>query len=194
MGESPEDHIQRLLREGLDLYGVDEVSAAIMTWQQVLKLDPKNGQATDYLRTAERRKHPREPKPVEPGAGLADLLREARELLRQGDFAGACGLLESASGKTSAGLEFDATFDLARSRLFGVYCERVGELNGIPRVLGDTTKLKGYNLPPDAGFVLSMIDGGTSLEDLISLLGMDPFVALHTVSGLLDAGLVEMSG
>lgn len=193
MAGSPEDHIQRLLREGLDLYGVDEVSAAIMTWQQVLKLDPGNVQATDYLRTAERRKHPRGPKPAEAGAARVDLLREARQLLNQSDFAGAFGLLESASGKVSAGLEFEATFDLARSRLFGVYCERIGELSRTPSVLGDATKLKGYNLPPDAGFVLSMIDGGTSLEDLISLLGMDPFVVLHTVSGLVEAGLVEMS-
>jgi hypothetical protein len=193
MSESPKDHIQRLLREGLDLYGVDEVSAAIMTWQQVLKLDPQNREAADYLKTAERRKHPREPKPVAASGARADLLREARALMRQGDFAGAFGMLAGASGSGSPGLEFEATFDLARSRLFGSYCERVGALSNVPRVLGDATRLKGYNLPPNAGFVLSMIDGGTSLEDLISLLGMDPFEALHTVSGLLDAGLVEVS-
>jgi len=193
MSESPEDHIQRLLREGLDLYGVDEVSAAIMTWQQVLKLDPDNVEAADYLRTAERRKHPREPKPVAASGGHADLVREARALMHRSDFAGAYGMLAGASAQGTPGLEYEATLDLARSRLFGFYCEQVGELSCTPRVLGDATRIKGYNLPPDAGFVLSMIDGGTSLEDLISLLGMDPFEALHTVSGLLDAGLVEMS-
>jgi len=196
MSESTEQQIERLLREGLDLYGLDEVSAAIVTWKQVLELDPSNSAAQDYIRTADRRKHPRPEKGGAPGgaAARAAVLQEAQVLMRQGEIGSAFDLLTGVSASVATGLDYHVVFDLARSRLYEHYCDRVGDLARIPRSIGEPAALKAYNLPSDAGFVLSMIDGQTSLEDLISLSGMDAFAALHTVNGLLDAGLVEMAG
>jgi hypothetical protein len=37
-----------------------------------------------------------------------------------------------------------------------------------------------------------MVDGTTSVADLISVSGMDAFEALHTLSSLMEAGIVEM--
>jgi transcription initiation factor IIE alpha subunit len=47
-------------------------------------------------------------------------------------------------------------------------------------------------MPPNAGFVLSMIDGHTSADELVALASMDPFEALHTLAKLMDAGIVEV--
>lgn len=201
MTENTKDTIQRLLREGLDLYGVDEVTAAIMTWQKVLELDPENVEAHDYLRTADRRRLPRGDAaagagPAGKGAGgpaRSVVIPEARLLLRRGDFAGAVDLLEGVSGPDTGDLEYQAILDLARGRLYADYCERVGDLGRVPRVRGDAGELTQFNLPANAGFVLSMVDGHTCLEDLIALSGMDAFEALHTLCGMLDAGIVEMA-
>ena len=48
-----------------------------------------------------------------------------------------------------------------------------------------------FNLPPNAGFVLSMIDGRTSADEIVAISAMDPFEAHHTLAKLLDAGIVE---
>ena len=193
MSVKSEETIQRLLREGLDLYGVDEVSAAIVTWQKVLEIDPENAEAIDYIHTADRRTRPRGDGGVDTRGSRGMVVSEAKLLLRQGAFLSAYDLLVQASGADSAGLEYQAVLDLARGRLYAAYCERVGRLGCVPEVR-DAGALQQFNLPPNAGFVLSMIDGSTSIEDLIALSGMDAFEALHTLCGMLDAGIVEMAG
>ncbi|MBW2229731.1 MAG: hypothetical protein JRH17_05055 [Deltaproteobacteria bacterium] len=192
MAESREDRIQRLLSEGLDLYGLGEVSAAIVTWEKVLELDPSSSEALDYIRTADRRQHPRPPRKANMAGAVAAVLQEAQALLRQEDFGAALDVLRSASGPGFGGIEFEATLDLTRSRLYACYTEQVGDLSRIPHVESSPGSLKQFNLPSDAGFMLSMVDGTTSVADLISVSGMDAFEALHTLSSLMEAGIVEM--
>lgn len=192
MAESREERVKRLLSEGLDLYGLGETSAAIVTWEKVLELDPSNTEALDYIRTADRRKHPRPPKKENMAGAVAALLQEAQALMRQEEFGAALDLLRSASGPGFGGIEFEATMDLTRGRLYGSYAQEIGDLARVPFVQSSATSLTQYNLPPDAGFMLSMVDGTTSIADLISLSGMDTFDALHTLSSLMQAGIVEM--
>lgn len=79
-----------------------------------------------------------------------------------------------------------------RSRLLRRYTERVGNLDGIPTLKNGAGDLTSHNLPSDAGFMLSLIDGTTGMADLISLSGMDAFEALRIVGNLLDADILEM--
>jgi hypothetical protein len=194
MAESKEERVKRLLREGLDLYGLGEISGAIVTWEKVLELEPTNAEALDYMRTADRRKHPRPPKKENMAGAVAALLQEAQGLMRRDEFASALDLLRSASGPGFGGIEFEATMELARSRLYCIYTDRIGDLSGVPHCDSSAESMKQYNLPADAGFLLSMVDGTTSVADLISLSGMDAFDALFTLSSLLESGLVEMRG
>ena len=92
----------------------------------------------------------------------------------------------------SLDLEFEATVELVRSRLYRAYSERIVDPDRVPRQRSDAGAIESYNLPPDAGFLLSIVDGGTSVAELISLSGMDSFQALHTLCGLLDAGILEL--
>src|SRR5690606_27707131 len=48
----PTDPIARLLQQGLDHYGRNEVSEAVRCWQQVLELEPDHPVARDYLESA----------------------------------------------------------------------------------------------------------------------------------------------
>lgn len=196
MSESKDEQIARLLREGLDYYGGDEVSKAIVSWLKVLELDPDNVEAFDYIQTADRRSAPRPVKQKVVRDARHDaaraILREAEELIEREEFEQALDLLRSSAEGGVVSLELETTVELMRSRLLGRYRSRIGALDCAPVLCADPSALKRFNLPPGAGFVLSMVDGATSITDLISLSGMDAFETLRTVSGLVEAGIVEI--
>jgi predicted transcriptional regulator len=66
----------------------------------------------------------------------------------------------------------------------------VGGGQTVPRLLVDLAEVTRYNLHTDAGFLLSLLDGATTVEDLVSLSGMDAFDALRILNNLIDAGIV----
>jgi hypothetical protein len=190
MTDAEQEQIDRLLRDGLDHYGIDEIAEALRLWERVLALDPDNSQALDYLGAAERRSVPRPRKNVDGDAKSA--LERSRDMMRRGEDAAAYDLLHSLESADKVDLEFEATVDLVRSRLYKGYLERVADMDCVPLMRADLGTLEQYDLPPGAGFLLSAVDGDTSVADLISLSGSDVFQALHVFNGLLDAGILEL--
>jgi hypothetical protein len=183
---TPEGEIRRLMARGLDLYGVGQVREATECWRRVLALDPGHAEARDFLQTAAG-----EPEaPAAPAAGDGVLL-EAVGLLRRGELAEGLDLLETLAGQEPSRLDVQAFVELARSALLRVYRENVGSGGRVPRVRIPADQVLKYNLPASAGFLLSLIDGRTSVDELHALSGMDPFDVLRGVSNLLDAGIVE---
>jgi len=188
---SKREEIARLLAEGLDHYGEDAIGKAIQSWRAVLDLDPHNPEALDYIQTADRREQRKLPREDQMSDTARRVVHEAGVRIETGDWEGALDLLRSVGDSEASGLEYEATIEIVRSRLLGCYAERIGDLDALPVVCGKGD-LRSFNLPRDAGFVLSLIDGDTRLSDLISLSGMDAFEALRVVGHLLDAGIVEM--
>jgi hypothetical protein len=194
---TPEDtsekqsEIARLLVEGLDHYGEDAIGKAIQTWRAVLALDSHNAEALDYIQTADRRDQRRLPLGEQMSDAARNVVHAVTGLVEQGDLEGALDLLRSPIDNEGTALEYEATVELVRSNLLRSYSQRVGDLAGVPVQKADG-EITAYNLPPDAGFVISLIDGTTSVADIISLSGMDSFEALRIVGHLLDAGIVEI--
>jgi len=124
---------------------------------------------------------------------VAALLRDAQELLRVENYEGALDLYETAATLDPTRVELEGYVDLLRSRLVKVYRERIGDRSRIPKLLVPPGQITRFNLPADAGFVLSLIDGRTSLDELLSLSGMGPFEALRIVANLLEAGILEVA-
>jgi len=121
------------------------------------------------------------------------LVRDAQQLLRSHDWEGALDLYQMAASLDPAQIELEGYVDLLRSRLVRSYRERIGDANQVPRLLKPLDEITGINLPADAGFVLSMIDGRTSYAELLSVTSMGPFEALRILAGLLDAGIVGVA-
>ena len=192
MSESRKSRIARLLQEGLDHYGLDEISQAIQSWQAVLELEPTNQRALDYIQNADRRQRPRPPKGKGMASAMGAVLQESRVLMQQGQLSAALDLLRSAGGPGFSTVELEATLDLVRSQLHRLHREHIGDLDRVPVLRPDVGDVTRFNLPRDAGFLLSMIDGSTASGDLVSLSGMDAFDVLHTLDALLAAGIVEM--
>jgi hypothetical protein len=192
VAESKEDQIARLLAEGLEHYGCDEIVPAIKAWRAVMSLDPSNTEALDFLQTADRRDQRRLPVGDQMSDSDRQMVHQVNGMIQNAEWEAALDLLRSRSDSEPTALEYEATVEIVRSRLLCRYTKRVGNLDGIPSLKDGTGDLTSHNLPSDAGFMLSLIDGTTGMADLISLSGMDAFEALRIVGSLLDDDILEM--
>ena len=185
MARADEDRVASLLQQGLESYGTGDVAGAFRCWNEALELEPGNEEALDYMRDADRRSKPR--------GGSADgglrILEDARRMVQaEGEEAGLDLLMNApATGR----LEIEAMIELLRARLFHRYLEQFGDLSQVPRIASDRRDLRERNLPPAAGFLLSMIDGLTPLGDLVTVSGMDRFETLRSVHRMHQAGILE---
>jgi tetratricopeptide (TPR) repeat protein len=187
MSESVQERIARLLAEGLELFGEDRVEQAAIRWREVLSLDPGQREARDYLESAGLAA------PSEAAGAARALGAQALAQAARGEPGEALALLRSAAEAAPDDLELQGALELVRARLYETYRERMLDGAGLPRVLVASDQLLRFNLPPDAGFVLSMIDGHTRVDDLVTVTGMDPFDVLHVLGRLEAAGIVEIA-
>lgn len=125
--------------------------------------------------------------------GDDELLGEALALLRRGAPQEGAALLETLATAEPDRLDLQAWLELARSALLRCYRERVGPGGGVPRQRIAPDEVLKFNLPAAAGFLLSTLDGRTSVDELVALTGLDPVEALGALANLLDAGIVELA-
>lgn len=183
MPESRAERTARLLAEGLELFGQDRVEEAIACWRAVLALDPTHREARDYLESA--------------GAPVAAPGQRARAaqglaLAGQGELEPALALLRSAAAAAPRELETQAALDLVRARLYAEARQRISA-SARPRLRIGQEQLLRFDLPPEAGFLLSMLDGRTRVEELIAMAGLDALDVLHLLDRLEQAGIVEVA-
>jgi hypothetical protein len=184
--DSKERAVSSLLQQGLELYGTGDVAQAFLLWSEALERDPGNEEALDYMRDADRRTKPRGGRSA---ARAPSIIEDARRLLRAEDSEAALELLTNAPSEGS--LECEAMIELLRANLFQQYRRELGDLTQVARLAdGAMDSLHSRNLPPSAGFLLSMIDGETALDDLVSVSGMDRFEALRSLSRMHQAGIL----
>jgi hypothetical protein len=184
MAESPAERTARLLAEGLELFGQDRTLEAIACWREVLALDPQHREARDYLESAGA--------PLVAPDERAAVAR-ALTLAEQGDGEGAVASLRGVLARSPRDLEAQAAFDLVRAHLFAAYRARVGSGSARPRLKVAADQLLRLDLPPQAGFLLSMLDGRTRIEELMTVGGLDAFEVLHLLARLEKAGIVEVA-
>ena len=123
-------------------------------------------------------------------ASVGALLEDAHEALRSEDLESALDLFQVASQLDPDRFEIEGYVDLVRSQLLKRYRERIGDLQVVPRLLVAGGEVRRFNLAPDAGFMLSLVDGSTSFEQLVSLSGMAAFETFRNLSALLDTGIL----
>ena len=222
MADESKEQIASWLQDGLDAYGDGNTSEAIVSWRKVVAADPENVEALDFLQSADRREFPRggkddrrgpadradradrkgeakgkdQPERKDPGdrAEFAqqDVIGIARGLIASGQYEESLELLQSANEASEFSIELEATIELVRSNLFATYLKSIGDLSAVPSLVADPAEITKFNLPKDAGFLLSLVDGVTSLANLMTVSGMDSFEVLRTTKNLIDVGIVSM--
>jgi len=118
------------------------------------------------------------------------LLEDAHEALRCEDLESALDLFQMAAQLDPDRFEIEGYVDLVRSHLLKRYRERIGDPRVVPKLLVAAGEVRRFNLAADAGFVLSLVDGSTSFEQLVSLSGMAAFDACRNLCAMLDAGIL----
>lgn len=187
MADTNEARVSGLLQKGLESYGTGDVAQAFLLWREALELDPGNEEALDYMQDADRRTKPRGGPETSSGGAVLD---DVRRLLHDANAEEAYELVTSVG--TDGDFESEAMVELLRATLYAEYSAELGNLNQVPRIVGEAVEsLQSRNLPPSAGFLLSMVDGMTPLSDLVSLSGMDRFEALRSVCRMRQAQILE---
>jgi tetratricopeptide (TPR) repeat protein len=192
MAESKEGRVSRLMKEGLRHYGEGQMDQAAACWREVLRLEPGHPGARDYLTTAGFETDEIELAETS-GEGDASLLADALELFRKGETQEALELFETLARENPQRMGIQGYFELVRSHLFKYFRERVADASRVLKIKITPEEVMRFNLPANAGFVLSMVDGNTSVNEILALSGMDPFDAMRVVHNLLEAGIVEVS-
>jgi tetratricopeptide (TPR) repeat protein len=217
VGKSVQPEVTRLLKRGLNHYGLGDLEAAIASWEQALELDPKNRAAVDYLESAReelaksvaaprvakpRKKAPavevadKTPRTLDAilhassGAGPSDPVAQALVLYKQGQLEEAYALLEDVSRREPSRLDVEGYLAMIRGKRARAWARTVGDQGRALRVAMSMDRIKKLDLRPDEGYLLGQIDGVTSIEQLLSM-SRDRVRALEIVARLLTERIVE---
>jgi hypothetical protein len=118
--------------------------------------------------------------------------REMRERLELNDFNGALGLAQSLTEIDPRDGEALRVAEQCRQRLRAIYVGRLGELTQVPTLTISRSELRWLTLDHRAGFVLSLIDGASSIEDIIDVSTMPTFEVLRTLYVLLSQNVISL--
>jgi len=130
--------------------------------------------------------------PSEPASGRDAEIGEMKDRYAMGDFTGALvvaeGLLEVNAGDTDAQRYAQSCRDV----LTQMYTARLGALNQRVRVAVPGDQIRWLSLDHRAGFVLSLIDGSSTVEELLDISGMNRLDALRILYTLFDQRVIAL--
>jgi hypothetical protein len=104
----------------------------------------------------------------------ADPVVEMRDRRALGDYTGALQVAEQILGEDPTHAEALACAEACRDVLVKMYSARIGPMTRVPSVVVAKNQLRWLSLDHRAGFVLSHIDGTSSLEMILDVSGMAP--------------------
>lgn len=118
--------------------------------------------------------------------------REMHERFELGDLSGALSLAESLLSIDTTDEDACDIADTCRSRLRAIYVGRLGSLDQVPVLLVSPAELRWLALDHRAGFVLSLIDGASSVEDIIDVSTMPQMEVLRTLYNLITQNVISL--
>jgi hypothetical protein len=121
----------------------------------------------------------------------ADPLVEMRERHSLGDFTGALEVAEKLLAEDPANETALACAEDCRTVLIKMYSARIGPLDRVPVVMVPRHQLRWLSIDHRAGFVLSHIDGTSSLEMILDVSGMAPLDALRILHELVQQKIIS---
>jgi hypothetical protein len=128
----------------------------------------------------------------EPGTGGAARL-EMQDRYAIGDFTGALAVAERLLRADAGDTEADRYARSCRSVLTEMYTARLGSLQQLITVAVPPTQVRWLSLDHRAGFVLSLVDNASTVEELLDISGMPPLDTLRILSELLEQGVIVIS-
>ena len=208
-----QSEVTRLLKRGLNLYGLGDLEGAIASWEQALGTDPNNRAAQDYLQSAREeiaqagraRAAPARPRrAVDPddktprtlesialaGGAMDDGVVQALALYKAGKLEEAYALLQDVASRQPDRLDVEGYLAMIRGKRARALARTIGDQGRALRVIMPLDRIKKLDLRPDEGYLIGQIDGQTSIESLLTI-ARDRVRTLEIIARLLRDRIVE---
>jgi hypothetical protein len=121
-----------------------------------------------------------------------DLVDEMEELYALDDLTGALRFAELVLGREPSNDRAKRCADNCRRRLLALYSSKLGDLDAVPVPAMADTELRWLGLDHRSGFLLSRVDGVSTVEEVLDVCGMPRLEALKTLVDLLDQGAIRV--
>jgi hypothetical protein len=124
-----------------------------------------------------------------------DIIRIRFELADKyaaGDYMTALTLAEELQRKVPDDIAADSFARDCRSQVEAAALARIGSLQNVPVLAVSPDELQKRSLDHRAGFLLSQLDGQSSIEDLLDVVGMPRAEAFRILAQLIEAGIVRL--
>jgi hypothetical protein len=118
---------------------------------------------------------------------FADIDQQIADRFAVGDFAGALSAAELRLGLDPSNERACEFADSSHRRLEARYMTRIGSLDDLFNLAVSKAKLKWLGLDPQATFLLSLVDGQTTVREVLELCGMPRLEAFRLFIELLEA-------
>jgi hypothetical protein len=128
-----------------------------------------------------------------PAARPLDPLELVRERYEVGDYSGALVQAEAVLEDRPDDGEALRLADACRAQLLDMYLARIGDRTQVPRVVMEPDQLRWLSLDHRAGFLLSVIDGTSTIDEILDVSGMAELDTLRTLYDFLLQGVIQMS-
>lgn len=128
-------------------------------------------------------------KPAEPPKSRA---REMNDRVELGDYSGALEIAEELLRAAPDNISAKAVAETCRTVLRQMYAARIGPLERVPVVMVPRDQLRWLSIDHKAGFVLSLVDGVSSLEMIIDVSGMPELDTLRILSELAQQRIIAL--
>jgi len=121
---------------------------------------------------------------------IDDPISEMRERFSLGDYTGALEIADLILTEDSSNLEAAECGESCRSVLENMYAARLGPVDLVPMVIVPRTQMQWLSIDHRAGFVLSLVDGSSTLEMVVDMSGMPKLDALRILYELVQQRIV----
>ncbi len=121
------------------------------------------------------------------------LMHGVNDMLELDDFSGAVELLDKVLDQDPDHAEAARLREEAEGELIKMYESKIGEMSKAPEVRMASDEIIWLNLDHRAGFLLSMIDGQTSYEDIMAVAGLPQLDVLRILVQLLQEKVIDVS-
>jgi hypothetical protein len=126
-----------------------------------------------------------------PEPGPTNPLTDMRDRFSLGDYTGALDIAEKILTTDANNVEASTCAESCRAVLIKMYSARIGPMTKVPVVMVPRHQLRWLSIDHRAGFVLSHIDGTSSLEMILDVSGMPPLDALRILYELVQQRIIS---
>jgi hypothetical protein len=130
--------------------------------------------------------------PSPPSSPRDGQLTEMKDRYAMGDFSGALVVAEGLLEQDADDVDAQRYAQSCRDVLTQMYAARLGALTQRVRVAVPGDQIRWLSLDHRAGFVLSLIDGSSTVEELLDISGMNRLDALRILYTLYDQRVIAL--